>query len=60
MRTVQLVLTGDVLWTRYRDLLHRPAVVTGTLFHAHTGHHDMQVLVHVQAIDALGEGAGGR
>ena len=47
---VQLVLIDPAQMQQYRSLLGRPVVVTGTLFHAHTGHHHTKVLINVQKI----------
>lgn len=48
---VQLVFAdGPKEYERYRRLLDQKAIVTGTLFHAQTGHHHTRVLVTVRSI----------
>ena len=50
LREVQLVVTRDAHWKIIRRLMGKRAVVTGTLFNAHTGHHRAKVLIDVSAI----------
>lgn len=45
----QLVLDSDQL-KKYRALLGKKVTATGTLFHAHTGHHHTAVLMSVTAL----------
>ena len=47
IRDVQLVVVKDAHWTTVRRLIGKRAIVTGTLFHAHTGHHRTKVLLTV-------------
>lgn len=48
---LQLVFEeGQKQYDRYRRLLGRRVSVTGTLFHAQTGHHHARVLLTVQEI----------
>ena len=49
---MQLVVTNDAHWKTVRRLMGKHAIVTGTLFHAHTGHHRTKVLVDVATIRA--------
>lgn len=50
IREVQLVVTKDAHWRTVRGLIKKRAIVTGTLFHAHTGHHRTKVLIDVTNI----------
>jgi hypothetical protein len=52
IREMQLVVTKDAHWKYVRRLMGKRAIVTGTLFHAHTGHHRTKVLVDVASIRA--------
>ena len=52
IREMQLVVTKDAHWRTVRRLMGKRAIVTGTLFHAHTGHHRTKVLIHVVNIRA--------
>jgi hypothetical protein len=54
VREVQLVVTKDAHWKTIRRLMGKRAKVTGTLFHAHTGHHRTRVLIDVSRIRAAG------
>jgi hypothetical protein len=54
VREVQLVVTKDAYWKTIRRLMGKRARVTGTLFHAHTGHHRTKVLINVSQIRAAG------
>jgi hypothetical protein len=51
IREVQLVLTSEG-WQTFRRLKAVPVVTTGTLFHAHTGHHRTRVLLSVLTMAA--------
>ena len=50
IREVQLVIRKDEDWKIVRRLIGKRAKVTGTLFHAHTGHHRTRVLIDVANI----------
>ena len=50
IREMQLVVTKDTHWKTVSRLMGKRAIVTGTLFHAHTGHHRTKVLVDVADI----------
>jgi hypothetical protein len=50
IREVQLVVSQTAHWKTVRRLLRKRASVTGTLFHAHTGHHRTKVLIEVTGI----------
>ena len=52
VREMQLVVTKDAHWKTIRRLMGKRAIVSGTLFHAHTGHHRTKVLVDVANIRA--------
>jgi len=54
IREMQLVVTKNLHWKTVRRLMGKRAVVTGTLFHVHTGHHRTKVLVDVDSIRAAG------
>jgi len=45
-KEVQLVLDAEQ-YKKYRKLIGQKIFVTGTLFHAHTGHHHKQLLLTV-------------
>jgi hypothetical protein len=47
VREVQLVITKPELWKALKRSGRKPVVVTGTLFHSHTGHHRTQILIFV-------------
>ncbi len=47
IRELQLVLTKPSHWKAVKRLVGKPVVITGTLFHAHTGHHRTKVLIQV-------------
>ena len=49
---MQLVIVKKAHWKLVRRLMGQYAIVTGTLFHAHTGHHRTKVLVNVASIRA--------
>ena len=52
VREVQLAITTNAHWTIARRLVGKRVTVTGTLFHAHTGHHRTKVLIDVSNIRA--------
>ena len=52
IREMQLVVTRNAHWRTVRRLMGKRAIVTGTLFHAHTGHHRTIVLIDVANIRA--------
>jgi hypothetical protein len=52
VRQVELVLQPE-MYRRYRALLTRRVVATGTLFGAHTSHHHTPVLLTVKSIKRL-------
>jgi len=49
---VQLVVTKSADWKTIRRLMGKRVAVTGTLFHAITGHHRTKVLIDVANIRA--------
>jgi hypothetical protein len=49
VRQIQLVFAGTE--TAHKALIGKQVVVTGTLFHAHTGHHYTDVVMNVQSIE---------
>jgi hypothetical protein len=51
---IQLVL-DSAQYDKYRSLLNTPVAVTGTLFHAHTGHHHTPVLIKVSEMSPRGK-----
>ena len=51
---VQLAITNSAHWKVVRRLTGKRAIVMGTLFHAHTGHHRTRVLIDVANIRAAG------
>jgi hypothetical protein len=53
-REVQLVIRNDAHWKTVRSLSGKRAIITGTLFHAHTGHHRTKVLIDVADIRRAG------
>jgi hypothetical protein len=50
IRAVQLVITESSHWKTVEGRLGRGVIVTGTLFHGHTGHHRTKVLMEVTDI----------
>ena len=52
VREMQLVVTKSAHWKTVERRLGKRVVVTGTLFHAHTGHHRTKVLIEVASIRA--------
>ena len=51
IREVQLVITKPEDWKTLKRLRGKPVVVTGTLFHAHTGHHRTKILITVDELN---------
>lgn len=49
IRQIQLVFSSND--TAHKALIGKQVVVTGTLFHAHTGHHYTDVVMNVQSIE---------
>ncbi len=54
IKEIQLIIQEDD--GRHMHLLSRRVVVTGTLFHAHTGHHRTRVLMEVSGITPAEDG----
>jgi hypothetical protein len=52
VRDLQLAVTKDGDWPFIRRLIGKRVTVTGTLFHAHTGHHRTKVLLDVAEVRA--------
>jgi hypothetical protein len=52
IREIQIVVTTDAHWKIVRRLMGKRAILTGSLFHAHTGHHRTKVLIDVANIRA--------
>jgi hypothetical protein len=52
IREMQLVVTKSAHWKSVERRLGKRVVVTGTLFHGHTGHHRTKVLMDVTDIRA--------
>ena len=50
IREMQLVIMHEADWKTVRRLMGKHAIVTGTLFHANTGHHRTRVLISVNSI----------
>jgi hypothetical protein len=50
VREIQLVVTKSAHWKTVERRLGKRVMVTGTLFHAHTGHHRTKVLIDVTNI----------
>ena len=50
-RTTQIQLAFIDSGTTYRNLIGKNVVVTGSLFHAHTGHHYTDVVLKVRSIE---------
>jgi hypothetical protein len=51
IREMQLVIMNDGDWKRYTSLIGKNVQLTGTLFHAYTGHHRTPVLLTVRLIE---------
>ena len=54
IREMQLVVMKSADWKTIRRRMGKRALVTGTLFHAITGHHRSKVLMDVASIAPLG------
>jgi hypothetical protein len=54
VREVQLVITNNTHWQMARRLAGKRAMIEGTLFHAHTGHHRTKVLIEVANLRRAG------
>jgi len=52
LRDLQLAITKDEDWPAIRRLKGKRVTVSGTLFHAHTGHHRTRVLMSVTQVRA--------
>lgn len=50
IRNLQLAISKDENWRIIRHLLGKRATLSGTLFHAHTGHHRTKVLMDVAQV----------
>ena len=50
-RIKQIQLAFNDSGTTYKNLIGKKVVVTGTLFHAHTGHHYTDVVLKVRSIE---------
>ncbi len=50
VKEIQLVSSSHDDYEKYKDLLGKNVSVSGTLFHAHSGHHHTAVLMTVQHI----------
>ena len=51
VREVQLVISKPEHWKALKRLRGKPVAITGTLFHAHTGHHRTKILITVDRIN---------
>ncbi len=51
IREVQLVITKPEHWKALKRLRGKPVVISGTLFHAHTGHHRTKILITVAELN---------
>lgn len=51
VRQVQLVISKPEHWKALKRLRGKPVVVTGPLFHAHTGHHRTKILITVAELN---------
>jgi len=47
---MQLVFMSEQPYVRYRKLFGKRVVISGTLYHAHTGHHHTSVLITVNGM----------
>jgi hypothetical protein len=52
VREMQLVVTESAHWKIVERRLGKRVIVTGDLFHAHTGHHRTKVLMNITGIRA--------
>jgi hypothetical protein len=50
---LQLVILDESLWPKIHILIGKKVKVTGTLFHAITGHHKTPVLMILKKIESL-------
>ena len=50
VRKIQLVVTKAAPWRTIRRLKNKRAIVTGTLFHGHSGYHQTDILIQVKTI----------
>jgi hypothetical protein len=50
IQKVQLVFLGGGGYTKYKELVSKEVVATGTLFGSHTGHHHTAVLLTVREL----------
>jgi hypothetical protein len=50
VKEVQLVITNPSHWKALKRLRGKPVVVTGAVFHTHTGHHRTKILIAVTGI----------
>ena len=50
IREMQLVVTKPAHWKLVERRMGKRVVITGTLFHANTGHHRTKVLIYVTSI----------
>lgn len=50
VKEIQLVFSGNADYERYKNFIGKKVSVSGTLFHAHIGHHHTAVLLMVQNI----------
>lgn len=48
---VQLVIGKPEHWKTFKRLRAKPVIISGTLFHAHTGHHRTKILVIVAELN---------
>ena len=51
VREVQLLITNPSHWKTLKRLRGKPVIISGTLFHAHTGHHRTKILIEVAEIN---------
>ena len=50
VREIQLVVTKSAHWKTVERRLGKRVVITGTLFHSHTGHHRTKVVIDVASV----------
>lgn len=53
IREIQLVVQNPAHWKTIQRLMGKRVQITGSLFHAFTGHHRTKVLIEVASIRAL-------
>lgn len=51
IKEMQLVILNQADWKRFAPLVGKSVKVTGTLFHAFTGHHRTSILLTAQSIE---------